>query len=73
MKLFAPILLACNLFNSAEAGIGRKVVEMVKTATDNNDKRLLTEWGIWKKTFEKTYETIEEDIVRYVFNVDVNR
>jgi len=60
MKLFTPILLAL----SADAGIGRNVVEMVKTATDNNEHRLVNEWGMWKKAFKKVYQTIEEDVER---------
>lgn len=60
MKLFTPILLAA----CADAGLGRNVVEMVKKATDNKEHRLIEEWGIWKKTFKRVYDTIEEDIER---------
>jgi cathepsin L len=60
MKLFNSLLLAL----SAEAGIGRNVVEMVKSATHDNENRLMEQWGMWKKAFKKTYETLEEEIER---------
>jgi len=60
MKIFNSLLLAL----SAEAGIGRNVVEMVKSATHDNENRLMEQWGMWKKAFKKTYETIEEEIER---------
>merc|ERR1711957_374344 len=37
---------------------------MVKKATGDNEKRLISEWGQWKKSFKKVYETIEEDFER---------
>ena len=60
MKLFGPLILAL----SAEAGIGGRVVEMVKSSSDNNEKRLMGEWVQWKNAIGKVYETIEEEIER---------
>lgn len=60
MKLFGPILLAL----SAEAGIGKDVVEMVKNQSSLNEKRLMSEWVTWKNTFKKVYDSFEEEIVR---------
>ena len=40
------------------------VVEMVKSSSDNNEKRLMGEWVQWKNAIGKVYETIEEEIER---------
>jgi len=60
MKLFAPLLLAMG----AQAGVGSRVVEMVKDQTSNTEHRLLGEWKDWKEAFEKVYETAEEELER---------
>lgn len=60
MKLFGPILLAL----SVQAGIGRDVVEMVKNASNVNERRLMSEWVLWKKAFKKVYDSFEEEVQR---------
>ena len=41
----------------------------MKSATHENENRLMEQWGMWKKAFKKTYETIEEEAERYDFYI----
>ena len=56
--------LSIALLASAQAGIGRDVVEMTRQISDKYEQRLINEFKQWKDTFEKEYETIEEEIER---------
>ena len=56
--------LSLALLASAQAGIGRDVVEMTRQISDKYEQRLINEFKQWKDAFEKEYETIEEEIQR---------
>ena len=56
--------LSIALLASAKAGIGRDVVEMTRQISDKYEQRLINEFKQWKDTFEKDYESFEEEIER---------
>jgi len=56
--------LSIALLASAQAGIGRDVVEMTRQISDKYEQRLINEFKQWKDTFEKEYESIEHEIER---------
>ena len=56
--------LSIALLASAQAGIGRDVVEMTRQISDKYEQRLINEFKQWKDTFEKDYESFEEEIER---------
>lgn len=56
--------LSIALLASAQAGIGRDVVEMTRQISDKYEQRLINEFKQWKDTFEKEYESIEQEIER---------
>lgn len=56
--------LSLALLATAQAGIGRDVVEMTRQISDKYEQRLINEFKQWKDAFEKEYETIEEEIQR---------
>jgi len=60
MKLFNAVLLA----GAAQAGIGGRVIDMVRSNSDKNEQRLTKEWLTWKNRFGKVYESMEEEISR---------
>jgi hypothetical protein len=56
--------LSIALLASAQAGIGRDVVEMTRQISDKYEQRLINEFKQWKDTFVKEYESIEQEIER---------
>jgi len=56
--------LSIALLASAQAGIGRDVVEMTRQMSDKYEQRLINEFKQWKDAFEKEYESIEQEIER---------
>merc|ERR1712235_236791 len=49
MKLFNAVLLA----GAAQAGVGSRVIDMVRSNSDKNEQRLTKEWLTWKISLAK--------------------